>query len=153
MLTGNDIAIQDFGGDPGRSYSERRLRRSPLRDVASMICSFYYVGYEGFLQTNQVIADDRAQLLPYAEFWSRYMSNFFMEAYLKTVAGSSFIPDQPDDLQMMLETYLLEKAVSDLNDELTNRPNWVRVPLQLIQSVMAQAERRTQQPLPGTDAA
>ncbi len=145
LLTGNDIAIQDFGGDPNRSYSERRLKRSPLRDVASMIRSFYYVGYEGFLLTNQVTTTGLTSLLPYAEFWSRYMSNFFMEAYLKTVAGSSFIPSQPGDLQMMLETYLLERAVSDLNHELNSRPDWVRVPLQLIQSILEQAELRNQE--------
>jgi len=153
LLTGNDIAIQDFGGDPNRSYSERRLKRSPLRDVASMIRSFYYVGYEGFLQTNQVTDSDRTQLLPYAGFWSRYMSNFFMEAYLKTVEGSSFVPNQPDDLQMLLETYLLEKAVSDLNHELPNRPDWVCVPLQLIQSILEQTEHRNQESVPATDAA
>jgi maltose alpha-D-glucosyltransferase/alpha-amylase len=153
LLTGNDIAIQDFGGDPNRSYSERRLKRSPLRDVASMIRSFYYVGYEGFLQTNQVTDSDRTQLLPYAEFWSRYMSNFFMEAYLKTVEGSSFVPNQPGDLQMLLETYLLEKAVSDLNHELPNRPDWVCVPLQLIQLILEQTEHRNQESVPATDAA
>ncbi|SFC34045.1 maltose alpha-D-glucosyltransferase/ alpha-amylase [Spirosoma endophyticum] len=143
LLTGKDIAIQDFGGDPSRSYSERRLKRSPLRDVASMIRSFYYVGYEGFLTTNQVQADTTTQLLPYAGFWAHCMSNFFMEAYLETVQGSSFIPDNPDDLQMMLETYLLEKSISDLNYELYNRPDWVRVPLQLIKSIVEQPEVMT----------
>ncbi|GAB3885751.1 maltose alpha-D-glucosyltransferase [Spirosoma agri] len=140
LLTGKDIAIQDFGGDPSRSYSERRLKRSPLRDVASMIRSFYYVGYEGFLSTNQVQVANTVQLLPYAEFWAHCMSNFFMQAYLETVQGSSFIPDQPDDLQMMLETYLLEKAISDLTHELNNRPDWVRVPLQLIKSILDQSD-------------
>ncbi|QMW07097.1 maltose alpha-D-glucosyltransferase [Spirosoma foliorum] len=136
LLTGKDIAIQDFGGDPTRSYSERRLKRSPLRDVAAMIRSFYYVGYEGFLRTNQVTDDDLGRILPYAEFWAHYMSGFFMHAYLETVQGSSFIPTDPDDRQMMLETYLLEKAITDLNQELNHRPDWVRVPLQLIKSIV-----------------
>ncbi|GAB4035152.1 maltose alpha-D-glucosyltransferase [Spirosoma gilvum] len=147
LLTGKDIAIQDFGSDPGRSYSERRLKRSPLRDVASMIRSFYYVCYEGFLQNNQVPAEDTVALLPYAEFWARCMSNFFMEAYLEAVQGSSFIPEDPNDLQMMLETYLLEKAISDLNAELSHRPDWVRVPLQIIQSIIEKSGFREKEPL------
>ncbi|WP_080056030.1 maltose alpha-D-glucosyltransferase [Spirosoma aerolatum] len=150
LLTGKDIAIQDFGGESGRSYSERRLKRSPLRDVASLIRSFYYVGYEGFLQTNQVTAKDTVPLLPYAEFWARCMSRFFMEAYLDTVRGSSFIPDDPDDLQMMLDTYLLEKAISDLNRELSHRPDWVRVPLQLIQSIIDRSGTPTKEFVPET---
>jgi maltose alpha-D-glucosyltransferase/alpha-amylase len=54
---------------------------------------------------------------------------------------------------MLLETYLLEKAVSDLNHELPNRPDWVRVPLQLIQSILEQTEHRNQESVPATDAA
>ena len=141
LLTGRDIAIKDFGGDPNRSYSERRLKRSPLRDVAAMIRSFYYVGYEGFIKTNQVPKEEIPRLLPYAEYWAQYMSGFFMKAYLQTVKGSSFIPSQSDDLQMMLETYLLEKAISDLNYELSHRPDWVRVPLQIIRSVVESQAR------------
>ncbi|GAB3225293.1 maltose alpha-D-glucosyltransferase [Spirosoma arcticum] len=137
LLTGRDIAIRDFGGDPSRSYSERRLKRSPLRDVAAMIRSFYYVGYEGFLQNNQVADEETLRLLPYAEFWARYMSGFFTKAYINTVQGSSFVPANPDDLQRLLDTFLLEKAVADLQHELNHRPDWVRVPLQLIQSIVA----------------
>jgi len=136
LLTGKDLAIQDFGGDPGRSYSERRLKRSPLRDVASMIRSFYYVGYEGFLQNNYIPVDGTVDLLPYAEFWAQYMSGFFLKAYLETVQGSTFIPAQSEDLQMLLETFLLERAIGDLSYELNNRPDWVRVPLEIIKSVL-----------------
>ncbi|QJW91541.1 maltose alpha-D-glucosyltransferase [Spirosoma taeanense] len=135
LFTGKDLAIQDFGGDPRRSYSERRLKRSPLRDVAAMIRSFYYVAYEGFLQNNQVPADETLRLLPFADFWAHYMSGFFLKAYLQTVQNSVFIPNQTD-LQMMLETYLLEKAFLDLNDDLSHHPDRVRAPLQIIKSIL-----------------
>ncbi|GAB3035198.1 maltose alpha-D-glucosyltransferase [Spirosoma pulveris] len=140
LLTGKDLAIQDFGGDPSRSYSERRLKRSPLRDVAAMIRSFYYVGYQGFLENNQVPKEETIKLLPYAGFWAHSMSSFFMKAYLETVQGSSFIPKSTDELQMMLETYLLEKAISDFNHELSYRPDWVHVPLQIIKSIVVSPE-------------
>ncbi|AKD55773.1 maltose alpha-D-glucosyltransferase [Spirosoma radiotolerans] len=137
MVTGKDIAIQDFGGDPARSYSERRLKRSPLRDVASMIHSFYYVTYEGFLNNNQVPEGDTTlRLLPYATFWVHYMRGFFIKAYLETVQGSSFVPADPAEQQMMIETYLLEKAIPSLSYELTHRPDWARVPLEVIKSII-----------------
>ncbi|HEX9956110.1 MAG TPA: alpha-amylase, partial [Fibrella sp.] len=140
LLTGRDILIQDFGGDPVRSYSERRLKRSPLRDVAAMIRSFYYVAYEGVLQNDHMTEEEAPRLLRFASFWSRHMSGFFTKAYLETVQGSSFIPAQADDLQMMLETFLLEKAVADLSNELNNRPDWVRLPLQIIQAIVIDRE-------------
>lgn len=136
LLTGKDIAIQDFGGNPDRSYSERRLKRSPLRDVAAMIRSFYYVAYEGFLHDSPVPSPETLSLLPYADFWAHYMSGFFVKAYLQTVQGSSLIPGTPADVQMMLDTYLLERGLFDLNDELNQRPDWVHAPLQLIKSVI-----------------
>lgn len=137
MVTGKDIAIQDFGGDPLRSYSERRLKRSPLRDVATMIYSFYDVTYEGFLNNNQVPEGDTTlRLLPFAAIWVHYMRGFFLKAYLETVQGSSFVPAQPDEQQMMLETYLLEKAIPSLSYELTHRPDEVRVPLEVIKSII-----------------
>ncbi len=145
-LTGRDIVIEDFGGDPNRSYSERRLKRSPLRDVASMIRSFYYVAYEGFHQNDQITADLSQQLLPFVTFWAQYISRFFMKAYLETVQSSAFIPADPADLQLMLETYLLESAIIDLNSELTHRPDWVRLPLQIIQSILRE-EALTDQPV------
>ncbi|MGF7218660.1 maltose alpha-D-glucosyltransferase/alpha-amylase [Spirosoma lacussanchae] len=137
LVTGRDVAIQDFGGDPARSYSERRLKRSPLRDVASLIRSLHYVTYEGFLQSDQLTREEAPRLLPFADVWAQYMSGFFLKAYLQTVESSSFVPARADDLQMLLETYLLETAITDLTYELNHRPDWVLLPLQIIGRVVS----------------
>jgi maltose alpha-D-glucosyltransferase/alpha-amylase len=136
LFTGKDIAINDFGGDTSRSYSERRLKRSPLRDVAMMIRSLNYVPYDGFFKSNHLQQADVQTLLPFAGLWSHYMSSFFLHAYLKTVAGSNLVPTDKHDFSMMLETYLLEKAVADVTRELRNRPERVVVPLQLISKML-----------------
>jgi len=101
-----------------------------------MIRSFYYTAYEGFLHNNQVSEEETLRLLPYADFWAHHLSSFFVKAYLDTVQNSPIIPTDPVERQMMLDTYLLEKAISDLSYELTYRPDLVRVPVQLIKSVM-----------------
>jgi maltose alpha-D-glucosyltransferase / alpha-amylase len=136
LFTGKDFIILDFEGEPSKSYSERRLKRSPLRDVAGMIRSFHYAAYGALLLNDQVRADDMPKLLPFAEQWYHYMSGFFMQSYLERVRGTPFIPSSREDLDIMLQTYLLEKAIYELNYELNNRPEWLLIPLKGIRAIM-----------------
>ena len=136
LLTGKDIAITDFGGDPVKSFSDRRLKRSPLRDVAAMIRSFRYVCYEGFLKTTHAKNNDINTMLPYARLWAHHMTGFFLHAYFETVSESAFIPKDKGDLLMMLDTYLLEKSMYDLKFELAHRPEMVIVPMRTISSIL-----------------
>ena len=142
LLTGKDVAIHDFGGNPHRNYSERRLKRSPLRDAASMIRSFYYVAHKAFFTTGQVPKEDIQNLLPFAGWWAHYMSSFFLHAYLARLQDNSLIPKSKEDINVMLRTYLLEGAIYDLNFELANRPDYVMVPLRLVHSIMDSVDER-----------
>ena len=130
------MAIHGFGGMPARNYSERRLRRSPLADVASMMRSYYYVAYDGFFTTRHVAKEDVKNLLPYTGIWIHYMTGFFIKAYLETVEHSDFIPKSKDDLKIMMQTYLLEKALVALDYELLNRPDKVLIPLTMIRNIL-----------------
>ena len=131
------MAIHDFGGVPIRSYSETRLKRSPLIDVASMIRSFYYAGYEGFLSTSHVQQEEINNLFPYADIWVHHMNGFFLKAYLDTVKQTNIIPRQKDELNVMLRYYLLEKALTALQYELANRPERIIVPLAMIRDILS----------------
>ncbi|RRA99758.1 maltose alpha-D-glucosyltransferase [Larkinella rosea] len=136
LLTGKDLAIQDFGGNPLRSFSTRRIKRSPLRDVAAMIRSFYYVAYKGFRSTSQVPNAGIESLLPHADWWAFQLSQIFVKAYFDTVQEGGFFPENKDDLQVMLEAYLLERAIFDLNYELQNRPDRVLAPVRIIKTII-----------------
>jgi maltose alpha-D-glucosyltransferase/alpha-amylase len=74
--------------------------------------------------------------VPFVENWYHYMSGFFMKAYLDTVAASPFIPKNKEDLETLMTTFLLEKAIYELNYELNNRPGWVMIPLRGIKALM-----------------
>jgi maltose alpha-D-glucosyltransferase/alpha-amylase len=139
LLTGKDIAIQDFGGNVARPFSERRLKRSPVRDLATMICSIHYAAYEGFYASYQVQKTELALLLPFAEQWAHYMSGFFIKAYTETVQDSAFLPKHKEDLTMLLQTFVLERALRYLNAAVNNDMAYAVVPLRIIQAVLKEA--------------
>jgi maltose alpha-D-glucosyltransferase / alpha-amylase len=129
LYTGNDFVIIDFEGEPVKSLSERRIKQSPLRDVAGMMRSFYYAAHAVLKQRSQMRAEDVPFLEPWAEAWYRYNAGVFLASYEKTVAGSGLIPKEPEEAEIMLQTFMLDKAVYELGYELNNRPAWVSIPL------------------------
>jgi maltose alpha-D-glucosyltransferase / alpha-amylase len=139
LYTGKDFVITDFEGEPARALSERRLKRSPLRDVAGMVRSFHYVAYASLYLDNQIRKEDYGKLIPFVDQWYHYMSGFFMSAYLDTVNAQPFIPNNQEDLDILMTTFLLEKSIYELNYELNNRIEWVTIPLRGIKEVMKHA--------------
>lgn len=141
LFTGKDIAVPYLGGDPYRTFSERRIKRSPLRDVASMIRSFHYAA-QSTLKNEHLKKEDIETLSPYYRLWTYYASGFFIHSYLETVGESSFVPKDKSDLAILLRVYLMEIAVHSLNYELNNRPDWVIVPLRLINLILKYETRK-----------
>jgi maltose alpha-D-glucosyltransferase/alpha-amylase len=136
LYTGNDFTIIDFEGEPTRSVSERRLKRSPLRDVAGMIRSFHYPAY-AILSTNKDFSPEDVQRLePWAELWYKVVAAVFLKSYVQHTAGSAFMPQEKSELQLMLNAYMLEKAIYEVGYELNNRPDWLVIPLHGIQHLM-----------------
>jgi len=136
LFTGNDFFMIDFEGDPARTLSERRLKRSPLRDVASMIRSFHYAIHVALLRYAPMRPEDMPVLEPWMDLWYRYVGGVFLRSYLDTVANAPFIPQNKEDINTMLKAFLLERAVYELGYELNNRPEWMIIPLRGIKYLM-----------------
>ncbi len=141
LFTGKDIAILDFGGDPTRSYSDRRIKRSALRDVAGMVRSFYYAAYEGLVLDKKLRPEDIAKHEPFIDLWIHNVSGYFLNAYMHTAKDSSFIPADANDFEILLQTFLIEKALYSLDYELNHRPEYVIVPLRLLQTLISQSKQ------------
>jgi maltose alpha-D-glucosyltransferase / alpha-amylase len=135
LNTGKDFVILDFEGEPARPLSERKLKRSALRDVAGMMRSFQYAAYSALWQPAMRV-EDRPFLERWADLWYRQMSAIFLESYLQTTAGATFLPQQQSNLQVLLEAYLLDKAVYEVGYELNHRPDWVVIPIRGIKHLL-----------------
>ena len=135
LHTGKDFVILDFEGEPARPLSERKLKRSPLRDVAGMMRSFQYAAYSALWQP-AMRAEDVPFLERWADLWYRAMGSIFLQSYLSTTASAVFIPPNQDDLNVFLEAYLLDKAVYEVGYELNSRPDWVVIPIRGIKHLL-----------------
>ena len=135
LYTGKDFVILDFEGEPARPLSERKLKRSALRDVAGMMRSFQYAAYSALWQP-AMRKEDVPFLERWADLWYRHMGSVFLQSYLKTIGTAIFIPQNSEDLQIMLEAYLLDKAVYEIGYELNNRPGWVVIPVRGIKHIL-----------------
>ena len=74
--------------------------------------------------------EDFPALEPWAKFWYTWVSVAFLKAYLAAAKEDPILPKDATELQVLLQVYLLEKAVYELGYELNNRPEWVKVPVQ-----------------------
>jgi len=159
LYTGRDFVILDFEGEPARPLSERRLKRSALRDVAGMLRSFQYAAHAALVEgarRGAVTERSRGDLERRLAAWERWAGAAFLGAYLRrSRAGGdapAFLPAAPGDLAMLLDVFLLEKAVYELGYELNNRPDWVGIPLAGIRRIIGQAKGQAGEPAGGGTA-
>jgi maltose alpha-D-glucosyltransferase/alpha-amylase len=126
LFTGKDFVIIDFEGEPGFSFSERRLKKNPLKDVAGMMRSFHYAAFGKILLNENYREKDLDVLETWAEQWQHYVSRFYLGAYMERMGLGKELSHEND---VLIRTFLIEKAIYELGYELNGRPDWVIIPL------------------------
>ncbi len=125
-----DFYLLDFEGEPARPIAQRRQKQSPLKDVAGMLRSFSYAAYAGLFahaagQTGGVRAA-RAVGATSGRPGPRRPS---CAAISRPPATRSSCRPTAAQRDALLRLFMLDKALYELNYELNNRPDWVRIPL------------------------
>jgi maltose alpha-D-glucosyltransferase / alpha-amylase len=140
LYTGRDFVIIDFEGEPARAISERRIKHTPLRDVAGMFRSFDYAAQVALSLRRErgLIADtDEPLAQAWAAWWPRAASAAFLGGYLTTEGIANLLPAEHDDIAVLLDVLVLEKALYELRYELDNRPDWAWLPLNVLAAATA----------------
>jgi maltose alpha-D-glucosyltransferase/alpha-amylase len=115
--------------------SERRIKRPPLRDVASLLLSFEYSAHAVlFDQVPGVTA--RPETTPSLGFWAGYwrdwVSAMFLKSYLESVDIKALLLENEGDVRLLLNVFLMERALEEVGRELMERPAWAVIPIRLI---------------------
>ena len=140
LYTGQRFVVIDFEGEADRPLCDRRQKRSPLRDVADMLRSFHSAAYTALYNRAAAEAESGATkpalLEPWARFWYCWVSAVFLNEYLRVADRAPFLPETREELSVLLDTYLLEKAVNELRWGLVAGPDRAHIPLKAILDVL-----------------
>jgi maltose alpha-D-glucosyltransferase/alpha-amylase len=136
LYTGKDFFVIDFEGEPARAIGERRIKRSPLRDVAGMIRSFHYASHTGISRQTSLKSEDLPLVKRWADAWYRACVFEYLSGYLEQTIGTSILPKAEKSFTTLLKAFLTEKAIYELGYELNNRPDWVAIPLEGLKELL-----------------
>jgi maltose alpha-D-glucosyltransferase/alpha-amylase len=132
LFAGSDWMITNFEADVTRPLTERRIKRSALRDVASMLRSFHYVSHAALFGDVPGIVPSREahpQLEKWAKVWYRWVSTNFLKEYLAASADAPYLPQNVDEFKILLAAYMIERALAEIEYELEQRTTWIRIPV------------------------
>jgi maltose alpha-D-glucosyltransferase/alpha-amylase len=132
LWTGQDVVFIDFEGEPGRPMGERTIKRSPLTDLAGLLRSLDYAGRSaldtaierGLVPESEVEAYHQRRAT-----WTASTARTLRETYLGEIASADLVPTDADDSALLLDLYLVQKALYETRYELANRPDWLGRPL------------------------
>jgi maltose alpha-D-glucosyltransferase/alpha-amylase len=74
--------------------------------------------------------EDRPILSLWATAWYDRVSRTFHEGYIENMEWSDLLPQSESSRKTLLDTLMLEKALVEVDMELSNRPEWLIIPLQ-----------------------
>lgn len=144
LYTGSDFKIIDFEGEPARPLTQRRTKTLAMRDVAGMIRSFQYAGFAAlFGQVSGVPTEPEAMAAveSWSGYWSAWVSAAYLSAYFEEAGAGRFVARQPEERKILFDAFLIQKALYEVAYELNNRPDWLRIPLRGILSLMSESPK------------
>ncbi|MFA6264898.1 MAG: maltose alpha-D-glucosyltransferase [Pseudolabrys sp.] len=138
LIAKDDAYILDFEGEPRRALHDRRHKAPPARDVAGLIRSIDYAVSAAMNNAADLSEEDRSVLMPLMRGWGDRMTDAFWTSYRETLGDSALWPGDAEQARKLLDLFLLEKALYEIEYELTNRPAWSNIPLEATARILWQ---------------
>jgi maltose alpha-D-glucosyltransferase/alpha-amylase len=136
LFDGRGFTVVDFDGLRAQTLPIRRLKRSPLRDIASMLRSLDYASLRaaGEYCDRYNVRRRRDAVYRSARYWSTVAGGSFLENYCQRI-GADLLTENRAATDVLLRAFLIEKAAFELDHELRHRPDWLAVPIRGLLSI------------------
>jgi len=129
LMAAEDAYILDFEGEPRRSLDERRRKAPAARDVAGFLRSIDYAVSAALDRAPNLKPEEREPLAAQARSWGELLGAAYWETYREMIGGVALWPEDDAAQRRLLDLFLLEKALYEIEYELTNRPAWAAIPM------------------------
>jgi maltokinase len=132
MRTDRGWYILDFEGEPAKPLAERIAPASPLKDVTGMLRSFHYASRYALVER---AVPEWSQVEPDARAWEAHNRQAFLDGYQSHQSVAALLPDA-GVAPAVMTAYELDKALYELEYELSHRPEWVSIPLDALERLV-----------------
>jgi maltose alpha-D-glucosyltransferase/alpha-amylase len=139
LHTGKDFVFIDFEGEPHRPFGERRLKRSPLRDIAGILRSLHFASNAALeleMQKQTLTPERVAELKNWSRYWREWIGGIFFRGYREQVDGKKLLPKDEEGIRVLANSLLLENAFTELSVALIRGNGKERVALEGILDVL-----------------
>jgi maltose alpha-D-glucosyltransferase/alpha-amylase len=141
LIVKDDVVILDFEGEPRRSLAERRRKMPAARDVAGLIRSIDYSASAALQRALRSSPDEQGKIARALDDWRERSVAAVLAAYREFMVDPRLWPVEPGDADRLLDFFLLEKAIYEIEYEMSHRPDWLRVPLAGMHRILSRTQR------------
>ena len=120
-LVKNDFLITNYGGEPGRSWDERRRKHTPLKDVARMLLSLSEAGAAALSEVAADAPESGEALQAHVDRWERAARKAFFQSYRNAMTGHPSYPTESAEAEALMTLFLAEKTILKVSEALTHR--------------------------------
>jgi maltose alpha-D-glucosyltransferase/alpha-amylase len=138
LIVKDDIFIIGFEGDPRQPLDERRRKAPAARDIASLLRSLDYSATSALERALKLAPDEQGKLGTAVAEWRDRAAAAFVAAYREIMTNTRLWPADPQAADRLLDFFLLEKMLTEVEYELSQRPEWLRVPLNGMLRILSQ---------------
>jgi len=135
LLTDDDYCILDFEGEPESTIRDRKVKQSPIKDLAGLFRSYHYAVFATIFQKiNSELPLDF--LTEVGGRYYRLIVGLSLHYYVKTAMKGNLNIGYSSEIEFLLKYHLFEKAIYELGYELHARPDWVIIPLKGLMQIL-----------------
>ncbi|MEM7551228.1 MAG: trehalose synthase [Bacteroidota bacterium] len=136
LISDNDFYILDFEGEPESTIRDRKVKQSPLKDVAGILRSFHYAIYAVIFNQGDEFTFNQEELFELGEKYYAAASAVFLNSYIEKAMDGGLDIGYMKEIRYLLQYHLLEKAIYEIGYELNSRPGWAIIPLKGIMKIL-----------------